>query len=122
MTHKVVASRTASRVKRHTRLRLRLSGTEARPRLAVFRSLNHIYAQVIDDTSGTTVAAASSLESTLKGHTGTKTEDAKRVGQLLAERAKAAGVEKVVFDRAGFKYHGRVRSLAEAAREAGLDF
>ena len=122
MTQKVVASRTASRSKRHARLRLRLSGTEARPRLAVFRSLNHIYAQVIDDTSGTTVAAASSLESTLKGQTGTKTEDAKRVGQLLAERAKAAGIEKVVFDRAGFKYHGRVRSLAEAAREAGLDF
>jgi large subunit ribosomal protein L18 len=122
MTQKVVASRTASRAKRHARLRLRLSGTEARPRLAVFRSLNHIYAQVIDDTSGTTVAAASSLESTLKGQTGTKTEDAKRVGQLLAERAKAAGIEKVVFDRAGFKYHGRVRSLAEAAREAGLDF
>ena len=122
MTQKVVASRTASRVKRHTRLRLRLSGTEARPRLAVFRSLNHIYAQVIDDTSGTTVAAASSLETGLKGSDGSKVDDAKRVGQLLAERAKAAGVEKVVFDRAGFKYHGRVRSLAEAAREAGLDF
>ena len=122
MTQKVVASRTASRVKRHARLRLRLSGTEARPRLAVFRSLNHIYAQVIDDTSGTTVAAASSLESTLKAQTGTKTDDAKRVGQLVAERAKAAGIDKVVFDRAGFKYHGRVRSLAEAAREAGLDF
>jgi large subunit ribosomal protein L18 len=122
MTQKVVASRTASRVKRHARLRLRLSGTEARPRLAVFRSLNHIYAQVIDDTSGSTVAAASSLESTLKTQTGTKTEDAKRVGQLVAERAKAAGIDKVVFDRAGFKYHGRVRSLAEAAREAGLDF
>ena len=122
MTQKVVASRTASRAKRHARLRLRLSGTEARPRLAVFRSLNHIYAQVIDDTSGTTVAAASSLETGLKGSDGTKVDDAKRVGQLLAERAKAAGVEKVVFDRAGFKYHGRVRSLAEAAREAGLDF
>ena len=122
MTQKVVASRTASRVKRHTRLRLRLSGTEARPRLAVFRSLNHIYAQVIDDTSGTTVAAASSLESTLKGHTGTKTEDAKRVGQLLAERAKAAGIEKVVFDRGGYRYHGRIAALADAAREGGLDF
>jgi large subunit ribosomal protein L18 len=122
MTQKVVASRTASRVKRHARLRLRLSGTEARPRLAVFRSLNHIYAQVIDDTSGTTVAAASSLETGLKGSDGTKVDDAKRVGQLVAERAKAAGIEKVVFDRAGFKYHGRVRSLAEAAREAGLDF
>jgi large subunit ribosomal protein L18 len=122
MTQKVVASRTASRVKRHTRLRLRLSGTGARPRLAVFRSLNHIYAQVIDDTSGTTVAAASSLETGLKGSDGTKVDDAKRVGQLVAERAKAAGIDKVVFDRAGFKYHGRVRSLAEAAREAGLDF
>jgi large subunit ribosomal protein L18 len=122
MTQKVVASRTASRVKRHARLRLRLSGTEARPRLAVFRSLNHIYAQVIDDRSGTTLAAASSLESSLRGAAGTKTDDAKRVGQLVAERAKAAGIEQVVFDRAGFKYHGRVRSLAEAAREAGLDF
>src|SRR5215207_7758271 len=122
MTQKVAASRTASRVKRHQRLRLRLSGTEARPRLAVFRSLNHIYAQVIDDTSGITVAAASSLDATLKATPGTKTDDAKRVGQLVAERAKAAGIDKVVFDRAGFKYHGRVRSLAEAAREAGLDF
>ena len=122
MTQKVVASRTASRAKRHARLRLRLSGTEARPRLAVFRSLNHIYAQVIDDTSGTTVAAASSLETGLKGTDGSKVDDAKRVGQLVAERAKAAGIDKVVFDRAGFKYHGRVRSLAEAAREAGLDF
>jgi large subunit ribosomal protein L18 len=122
MTQKVVASRTASRAKRHARLRLRLSGTGARPRLAVFRSLNHIYAQVIDDTSGTTLAAASSLETGLRGAIGTKTDGAKRVGQLVAERAKAAGVEQVVFDRAGFKYHGRVRSLAEAAREAGLDF
>jgi large subunit ribosomal protein L18 len=122
MTQKVVASRTASRAKRHARLRLRLSGTGARPRLAVFRSLNHIYAQVIDDTSGTTLAAASSLETGLRGATGTKTDGAKRVGQLVAERAKAAGVEQVVFDRAGYKYHGRVRSLAEAAREAGLDF
>ena len=119
---KVVASRTSSRVKRHERLRLRLAGTASRPRLAVFRSLTHIYAQVIDDTSGSTLAAASSLESGLKGASGTKLEDAKRVGQLIAERAKAAGVEQVVFDRAGFQYHGRVRSLAEAAREAGLDF
>jgi len=119
---KVVASRTASRVKRHERLRLRLAGTGERPRLSVFRSLNHIYAQVIDDTSGTTMAAASSLDTGLRGATGTKSDDAKRVGQLVAERAKAAGVDKVVFDRAGFKYHGRVRSLAEAAREAGLDF
>ena len=117
-----IATRTAARTKRHERLRLRLSGTPARPRLAIFRSLNHIYAQVIDDTSGHTLVAASSLEGALKGATGTKTDDAKRVGQLVAERAKAAGIEQVVFDRAGFKYHGRVRSLAEAAREAGLDF
>ncbi len=119
---KIADSRTASRVKRHERLRLRLAGTEARPRLSVFRSLSHIYAQVIDDTSGTTLAAASSVETGLRGTTGTKTEDAKRVGALVAERAKKAGVDQVVFDRAGFKYHGRVRSLAEAAREAGLDF
>jgi len=119
---KIPDSRTASRVKRHERLRLRLAGTEARPRLAVFRSLSHIYAQVIDDTSGTTLASASSLETGLRGATGTKTEGAKRVGTLVAERAKKAGVDQVVFDRAGFKYHGRVRSLAEAAREAGLDF
>ncbi|HEX7603541.1 MAG TPA: 50S ribosomal protein L18 [Polyangiaceae bacterium] len=115
-------TRTSSRVKRHERIRLRLSGTAARPRLAVFRSLNHIYAQVIDDASGQTLAAASSLDTGLRATESTKTEDAKRVGQLVAERAKAAGVGKVVFDRAGFQYHGRVRSLAEAAREAGLDF
>ncbi len=120
MSH--VDSRSAQRVKRHERLRLRLSGTSGRPRLAVFRSLNHIYAQVIDDTTGKTLAAASSLESTLRGAEGTKSDHAKSVGKLLAERAKAAGVDRVVFDRAGFQYHGRVRSLAEAAREAGLDF
>ncbi|MCJ7711306.1 MAG: 50S ribosomal protein L18 [Chloroflexi bacterium] len=117
-----LTTRSASRTKRHERIRLRLAGTGSRPRLAVFRSLNHIYAQVIDDTSGQTLAAASSLDSGLRGAEGTKTADAKRVGQLVAERAKAVGVEKVVFDRAGFHYHGRVRSLAEAAREAGLDF
>ncbi len=117
-----VGTRTASRIKRHERIRLRLSGTALRPRLAVFRSLNHIYAQVIDDASGITLAAASSLDPALRSATGTKTEDAKRVGALVAERAKAVGVDQVVFDRAGFQYHGRVRSLAEAAREAGLDF
>jgi large subunit ribosomal protein L18 len=120
MTH--LDSRSAQRVKRHERLRLRLTGSPERPRLAVFRSLNHIYAQVIDDSSGKTLAAASSLEPTLRTADGTKREDAKRVGKLVAERAKAAGVDRVVFDRAGFQYHGRVRSLAEAAREAGLDF
>jgi large subunit ribosomal protein L18 len=117
-----ISSRTAARTKRHQRLRLRLSGSPERPRLAVFRSTNQIYAQIIDDASGHTLAAASSLEPELRGSDGTKTDDAKRVGQLIAQRAKAAGVAAVVFDRAGFQYHGRVRSLAEAAREAGLDF
>jgi large subunit ribosomal protein L18 len=117
-----VASRGAARRKRHDRIRLRLTGTAARPRLAVYRSLNHIYAQVIDDASGTTLVAASSLESGLRGADGSKSDGAKAVGKLLAERAKSAGVGQVVFDRAGYRYHGRVRSLAEAAREAGLDF
>jgi len=117
-----VASRSGARQKRHERIRLSLAGTPERPRLAVFRSLNHIYAQVIDDTSGRTLAAASTLERELKGSRTTKTEEAAIVGRLVAERAKSAGVERVVFDRAGFRYHGRIRSLADAAREAGLDF
>jgi large subunit ribosomal protein L18 len=117
-----VASRSASRQKRHERIRLRLSGTTERPRLAVFRSNRHIYAQVIDDSTGRTVAAASSGEAELRTGTGTKTEEARVVGRLVAERAKNAGVERVVFDRAGFRYHGRVKSLADAAREAGLEF
>jgi large subunit ribosomal protein L18 len=115
-------SRTVARQKRHTRIRLRLAGTTARPRLAVFRSLNQIYAQVIDDSVGHTLASASSLEQGLRGAKGTKSEQAKAVGRLLAERARKAGVGQVVFDRAGFRYHGRIRALAEAAREAGLDF
>jgi large subunit ribosomal protein L18 len=117
-----VASRGAARRKRHARIRLHLEGTQDRPRLAVFRSLNHIYAQVIDDASGTTLVAASTVEKDLRGSTSTKTEEAAVVGRLLAERAKAAGIERVVFDRAGFRYHGRVKSLADAAREAGLEF
>jgi large subunit ribosomal protein L18 len=88
----------------------------------VFRSLNHIYAQVIDDASGRTLAAASSLEPELRTASGTKSAEAAVVGRLVAERAKAAGVGQVVFDRAGFRYHGRIKSLADAAREAGLDF
>jgi large subunit ribosomal protein L18 len=117
-----VASRGAARRKRHDRIRLHLAGSQDRPRLAVFRSLNHIYAQVIDDASGTTLAAASTVEKDLRGSTSTKTEEAAVVGRLLAERAKAAGISHVVFDRAGFRYHGRVKSLADAAREAGLEF
>jgi large subunit ribosomal protein L18 len=122
MTQRSSGSRGAARRKRHERLRLHLEGSASRPRLAVFRSLNHIYAQVIDDASGKTLASASSVEQELRGSDGTKSDGAKVVGRLLAERAKAAGVERVVFDRAGFRYHGRVRSLADAAREAGLDF
>jgi large subunit ribosomal protein L18 len=117
-----VASRGAARRKRHERIRLHMAGSEVRPRLAVFRSINHIYAQVIDDGSGRTLAAASTLDKELKGSSGTKSEAAARVGRLIAERAKAAGVEHVVFDRAGFRYHGRIKSLADAARDAGLDF
>ncbi|HSK52514.1 MAG TPA: 50S ribosomal protein L18 [Clostridia bacterium] len=117
-----VASRGAARRKRHERIRLHLAGTLERPRLAVFRSLNHIYAQVIDDASGRTLAAASTVEKELRGSTSTKSEEAAVVGRLVAERAKAAGVERVVFDRAGFRYHGRIKSLADAAREAGLEF
>ena len=117
-----LASRTAARHKRHARLRLRVTGSSTRPRLAIFRSLNHIYAQVIDDTTGRTLAAASSLEPDLRAGPGTKSAEAAVVGRLVAERARAAGVGQVVFDRAGFRYHGRVKSLADAAREAGLDF
>ena len=117
-----VASRGAARRKRHDRIRLHMAGTEGRPRLAVFRSLNHIYAQVIDDASGKTLAAASTVEKELKGSKSTKSEEAAKVGKLVAERAKSAGVERVVFDRAGFRYHGRIKSLADAAREAGLEF
>jgi large subunit ribosomal protein L18 len=117
-----VATRGAARRKRHERIRLHLAGTDVRPRLAVFRSLNHIYAQVIDDTSGRTLAAASTVDKELKGSTATKSAEAAVVGRLIAERARAAGVERVVFDRAGFRYHGRIKSLADAAREAGLEF
>jgi large subunit ribosomal protein L18 len=117
-----VASRGASRRKRHDRIRLHLAGSSERPRLAVFRSLNHIYAQVIDDTTGKTLAAASTMEKELRGSKDAKVDEARIVGRLIAERARAAGVERVVFDRAGFRYHGRVKSLADAAREAGLEF
>ncbi len=117
-----VASRGSARQKRHERIRLRLSGSPERPRLAVFRSLDNISVQVIDDTTGKTLAAASSLEKDVKVGKKTKTEEAKVVGRLIAERAKGAGIEQVVFDRAGFRYHGRIKSLADAAREAGLQF
>src|SRR5918996_1465861 len=107
-----VASRGASRRKRHDRIRLTMAGSAERPRLAVFRSLNHIYAQIIDDASGKTLVSASTLEKDLRGGTSTKSEEAAVIGRLIAERSKAAGIERVVFDRAGFRYHGRIKSLA----------
>jgi len=110
------------RSRRHFRVRKKVAGTTARPRLAVFRSNKHIVAQVIDDASGRTLAAASTVEKDLRsGATGNK-DAAKSVGRLIGERAKAAGVTTVVFDRGGFRYHGRVAALADAAREAGLEF
>ncbi len=116
--------RRAARDKRHRRVRKRIAGTADRPRLAVHRSLNHITAQVIDDAQGHTVAAASSVDVALKAALGGKTglDAAGAVGQAVAERARAAGVEVVVFDRGGYLYHGRVKALAEAARGAGLRF
>src|SRR5215210_3455890 len=117
-----LVSRGGARQKRHARIRLHMEGSVSRPRLAVFRSLNHIYAQVIDDSSGRTLAAASSLEADMRSAKGTKSAEASAVGRIVAERARAAGVGQVVFDRAGFRYHGRIKSLADAAREAGLDF
>ena len=112
------------RIRRHLRVRKRVGGSPERPRLSIFRSNIHIYAQVIDDAAGRTLVAASSKDASLaEAITGKpKIERAKAVGQLIAERAKAAGIDKVVFDRGGFKYHGRIQALAEAAREAGLSF
>ena len=112
----------AARTRRHARLRKVVEGTSARPRLAVFRSLTHIYAQVIDDAQGRTLAAASSLEKGLKDGKMKKTERAKAVGGAIAKKALAGGVTDVVFDRGGNRYHGRVKALADAAREAGLKF
>ena len=111
----------AQRVKRHVRVRGKISGTPERPRLNVFRSNANMYAQIIDDVNGVTLVAASTLEKDFEGAAGNK-EAARKVGQLVAERAKAKGIEEVVFDRGGYVYHGRVAELAEGAREAGLKF
>jgi large subunit ribosomal protein L18 len=116
-------SRVDARIKRKNRIRKKLSGTTERPRLTVYKSLKHIYAQVVDDATGRTVAYASSLSKELKGQDeGDKKADAKRVGQLIADKCKAANVDSVVFDRNGFPYHGRIAAVADAAREAGLKF
>jgi large subunit ribosomal protein L18 len=113
-------SKNIIRLRVHKRIRSRVSGTAERPRLAVFRSVKHIYAQVIDDTKGHTVVAAGSSEKDTKN--GGNVAGAKEIGKLVAERAKDKGIKAVVFDRGGYQYHGRVKALAEAAREAGLEF
>jgi large subunit ribosomal protein L18 len=117
-------SRTAQRLKRHSRLRKKVVGTQGRPRLQIFRSLHHTYAFVVDDTKGHTLVAASTREGSLANGLGSRTniEAAQRIGATIAQRAKAAGINAVIFDTSGHKYHGRVAALAAAAREAGLEF
>ncbi len=117
-------SRNEARKRRHRRVRKKVFGTPERPRLNVFRSLNHIYAQVIDDVHGVTLVAASTIDKALRQQCQglPKKEQARLVGKLVAERALAKGIKQVVFDRGGYKYHGRVKALADAAREAGLEF
>jgi large subunit ribosomal protein L18 len=119
---KHTAAKTASRLRRQWRGRKRIYGTAERPRLVVTRSSRHITAQVVDDTQGRTLVAASTMEADLRAAEGDKTARAKRVGAVVAERARAAGVDSVVFDRAGHRYHGRVAALADGARDAGLTF
>jgi len=113
-------SKAAARGRRHLRVRKRVSGTTARPRLVVNRSARHVFVQVIDDTQGLTLVSASTLEADMRAFDGDKTAKAKRIGELVAERAKAAGIEAVVFDRGGNRYHGRVAAIADGAREGGL--
>jgi large subunit ribosomal protein L18 len=117
-------SRNDMRLHRHTRVRRCVSGSASRPRLNVFRSLANIYAQIIDDVQGRTLVSASSVDKELRAELSAlnKTEQARRVGAALAQRAQAAGVKQVVFDRGGYRYHGRVKALADASREAGLEF
>lgn len=113
------------RLMRHKRLRKRISGTPERPRLSVYRSEKHIYAQIIDDTKGVTLAAASTVEKELRDKLNDKTwnvQAAKEVGKIIAERATAKGIKEIVFDRGGYKYHGRIKALADSARESGLKF
>ena len=117
-------SRNSQRLKRHTRLRKKVVGTETRPRLQIFRSLHHTYAFVVDDTKGHTLVAASTREGSVADGLGSRTnlEAAQKIGSTIAQRAKAAGIDAVVFDTSGHKYHGRVAALAQAVREAGLEF
>ncbi len=113
-------SKAAARGRRHLRVRKRVTGTAVRPRLVVTRSARHVFVQIVDDSQGVTVASASTLEADLRAFDGDKTAKAKRVGELVAERAKKAGIESVVFDRGGNRYHGRVAAIADGAREGGL--
>jgi large subunit ribosomal protein L18 len=119
---KTSAQRRVARARRHLRVRKKVSGSTARPRLVVTRSSRHIYAQLVDDTTARTLVAASTMEGDLRSTEGDKKARAAAVGRLVAERAKAAGIDAVVFDRAGYRYHGRVAALADAAREGGLQF
>ena len=122
LNNKHTAGRVKSRLRRQVRGRKRISGTAEKPRLVVTKSAKHITVQVVDDLQGATLAYASTMEADIRAITGDKTAKAKQVGELVAKRAKAAGVEGVVFDRAGNKYHGRIAALADAAREGGLQF
>ena len=119
---KIAQTRKLGRIARHRRVRKKIHGTAERPRLAVFRSNKHISVQLIDDEAGHTLAAASTTEASLRSDSGATVAAATKLGQQIAERAKSAGVTKVVFDRGGFQYHGRIAALAAAAREAGLEF
>ena len=118
----VSGARRVSRLRRHARLRKKVAGTTARPRLVINRSARHIHVQLVNDENGTTLAAASSIEADVRGVDGDKKARSVRVGQLIAERAKAAGIDSVVFDRGGYSYGGRIAALADAARENGLKF
>lgn len=124
MSEKINKLKRAQRERRHARVRARVDGTQARPRLNVFRSLTNIYAQVIDDVAGKTIVSASTIDNDVQKQLDgkNKTDAAKLVGKVVAERAKEAGITHVVFDRGGYRYHGRVAALAEGAREAGLEF
>jgi ribosomal protein L18, bacterial type len=119
---KRTSARTVARLRRHRRVRKKVVGTAARPRVVVNRTTRHMFVQVVDDTVGHTLVSVSTLDPTLRDAEGTKTDKARMVGKLLAERAKAAGIQKVVFDRGGNRYAGRIAALADSAREGGLEF
>ncbi|HEV7935561.1 MAG TPA: 50S ribosomal protein L18 [Actinomadura sp.] len=122
LVRKVTSARAASRTRRHLRVRKKVAGTAVRPRLVVTRSTRHVFAQIVDDTVGRTLVSASTMETGLRSEDGDKTVKSRKVGELLAQRAKEAGVSAVVFDRSGNKYHGRIAALADGARHGGLEF